>query len=114
MAKNKKIQVEGKEITILFEEEKEYISLADMLKAKDGDFFIYDSFLTNGHSEYYGKDEYKVVSQPTHEIFTIAKDCNRENFLHQLNLYEQGKTNYFGISKGVTESGIEKWTFNTV
>ena len=42
MAKNKKIQVEGKEITILLYEEKEYISLTDMLKAKDGDFFISD------------------------------------------------------------------------
>lgn len=34
MAKNKKIQVEGIEITILFDNDKEYISLTDMLKAK--------------------------------------------------------------------------------
>jgi len=42
MAKNKKIEVEGKEITIILDEEQEYISLTDMLKAKDGDFFISD------------------------------------------------------------------------
>jgi hypothetical protein len=42
MSKNKKIEVEGKEITIIFERKQEYISLTDMLKAKDGDFFISD------------------------------------------------------------------------
>lgn len=41
MAKNKEIHVEGKEITVLFENENEYISLTDMLKAKDGDFFYF-------------------------------------------------------------------------
>ena len=40
MAKNKKIQVEGKEITVILGGEKEYISLTDMLKAKDSNFFI--------------------------------------------------------------------------
>ena len=42
MSKNKKIHVGGKEISILFENDSEYISLTDMLKAKDGDFFISD------------------------------------------------------------------------
>jgi hypothetical protein len=31
MAKSKKIQVEGKEITIIFDNKQEYISLTDML-----------------------------------------------------------------------------------
>lgn len=46
MAKNKKIKVEGKEITIVLEKEQEYISLTDMLKAKDGDFLIPIGFET--------------------------------------------------------------------
>jgi len=54
MAKNKKIQVEGKEITILFDNEKEYISLTDMLKAKDGDFFISDWLRNRNTIEYLG------------------------------------------------------------
>ena len=49
MAKNKKINVEGKEITIILDNGKEFISLTDMLKAKDGDFFISD-WLRNRHS----------------------------------------------------------------
>ena len=39
MTKNTKIEVEGRAITILHDKEQEYISLTDMLKAKDGDFF---------------------------------------------------------------------------
>ena len=54
MAKNKKIQVEGKDITILFDNDKEYISLTDMLKAKDGDFFISDWLRNRNTVEYLG------------------------------------------------------------
>ena len=54
MAKNKKIQVEGKEIIILLYEEREYISLTDMLKAKDGDFFISDWLRNRNTVEYLG------------------------------------------------------------
>ena len=54
MVKNKKIQVEGKEITILLYEEKEYVSLTDMLKAKDGDFFISDWLCNRNTVEYLG------------------------------------------------------------
>ncbi len=54
MAKSKKINVEGKEITIVLENEKEYISLTDMLKAKDGDFFISDWLRNRNTVEYLG------------------------------------------------------------
>jgi len=52
--RSKKIIVEGKEITILSEEENEYISLTDMLKAKDGDFFISDWLRNRNTIEYLG------------------------------------------------------------
>lgn len=54
MALNKKIQVEGKEITILLGTEQEFISLTDMLKAKDGDFFISDWLRNRNTIEYLG------------------------------------------------------------
>ena len=54
MTKSKKIEVEGKEITILYEHEKEFISLTDMLKAKDGDFFISDWLRNRNTVEYLG------------------------------------------------------------
>ncbi len=54
MAKNTKINVEGKEITIVRENERDYISLTDMLKAKDGDFFISDWLRNRNTVEYLG------------------------------------------------------------
>jgi len=54
MAKSKKIQVEGKEITVILDNEQEYISLTDMLKAKDGEFFISDWLRNRNTVEYLG------------------------------------------------------------
>ncbi len=54
MAKNKIITVEGREISVVLEKEKEYISLTDMLKAKDGDFFISDWLRNRNTVEYLG------------------------------------------------------------
>lgn len=54
MGRNKKIQVEGREITIIFSNKQEYISLTDMLKAKDGDFFISDWLRNRNTVEYLG------------------------------------------------------------
>ena len=38
----KSVEVQGTEISIMTLDDKDYISLTDMLKAKDGDFFISD------------------------------------------------------------------------
>ena len=54
MAISKKIEVEGKEITIIVDKEQEFISLTDMLKAKDGDFFISDWLRNRNTIEYLG------------------------------------------------------------
>lgn len=54
MAKNRKINVQGKEITIIGDEGCEYISLTDMLKAKDGEFFISDWLRNRNTVEYLG------------------------------------------------------------
>ena len=54
MAKNNKIIVQGNEITILSEQEIDYISLTDMLKAKDGDFFISDWLRNRNTVEFLG------------------------------------------------------------
>ena len=39
---NNKLMVNGAEISVTTIDDKDYISLTDMLKAKDGDFFISD------------------------------------------------------------------------
>ena len=52
--KNKTIDVQGTQITILQSKEGDYISLTDMLKAKDGDFFISDWLRNRNTIEFLG------------------------------------------------------------
>ena len=54
MKKNRKIFVKGKEINILTKEKEDFISLTDMLKAKDGDFFISDWLRNRNTVEFLG------------------------------------------------------------
>ncbi len=73
MSKNKKINVEGKEITIISENENEFISLTDMLKAKDGDFFISDWLRNRNTIEYLGVWETVYNSDFNYGEYAIIK-----------------------------------------
>jgi hypothetical protein len=54
MAKNKTITVKGTVITIITENNDDFISMTDMLKAKDGDFFISDWLRNRNTVEFLG------------------------------------------------------------
>jgi hypothetical protein len=54
MSKNKTINVQGTAITIVDQAGQKYISLTDMLKAKDGDFFISDWLRNRNTIEFLG------------------------------------------------------------
>jgi hypothetical protein len=54
MTKSKIINVQGTEISIINKENQEFISLTDMVKAKDGDFFISDWLRNRNTIEYIG------------------------------------------------------------
>ena len=51
---NKKIKVLGTEILVRIQKSDDYISLTDMLKAKDGDFFISDWLRNRNTVEFLG------------------------------------------------------------
>jgi hypothetical protein len=50
----KKINVKGTEISIMKVKDEDFISLTDMLKAKDGDFFISDWLRNRNTVEFLG------------------------------------------------------------
>jgi uncharacterized protein YbcV (DUF1398 family) len=89
-------------------------SLAQYVKALNAiGVETYDSYITDGHSEYFGNSGQKVTSPPAHEVLTIADASDREQFLKHLNLHNEGKTSYVEMSQGLADSGIEKWTVDT-
>ena len=72
-----------------------------------------DSFLVDGHSEYFGKGSETVVSPPTHEVLAVAATSSRDGLVEHLALHGQGKTSYVEMSRGLAASGVEKWSFDT-
>jgi uncharacterized protein YbcV (DUF1398 family) len=73
----------------------------------------YDSYLADGHSEYFGQSGDRVASPPVHEVFPVAESGQREMFLEHLGRHERRETSYLEMSRGLAQSGIEKWTVNT-
>ncbi|MFZ0814629.1 MAG: DUF1398 family protein [Candidatus Sulfotelmatobacter sp.] len=73
----------------------------------------YDSYLADGHSEYFGHG-HTVVSPPVHEVLPVAETSQRETFLEHLRRHERRETSYLEMSSGLAQSGIEKWTVDTV
>ena len=53
-SKSQTIQVQGTTVTILQQDGADYISLTDMIKAKDGDFFISDWLRNRNTIEFLG------------------------------------------------------------
>ncbi|MEQ6118336.1 DUF1398 family protein [Reichenbachiella sp. MALMAid0571] len=70
----------------------------------------YETFVTDGHTDYYGENDYKTTSPAKYIPLIIASECNKEQFKADLKKHQQGKTDYptfIGIS---AKLGIEKWT----
>src|SRR6201993_2315412 len=70
----------------------------------------YDSYLADGHSEYFGQGGQKVVSPPVHEVLAVAEIGQRETFVQHLRRHEQRETTYLEMSIGLAQSGIETWS----
>ena len=51
----------------------------------------YDSYLADGHSEYFGQGGHRVASPPVHEVLPVAETGQRETFLQHLRRHEQGR-----------------------
>ena len=97
MAKNKTILVKGTEITIMRKGDKEYISLTDMLKAKDGDFFISDWLRNRNTVEFLGI--WESVYNPDFnygEFATIKSQAGLNNYRISVKEWEE-KTNSIGL-----------------
>ena len=69
----------------------------------------YETYVSDGHSDYFGKDEYKISSAPNYDQLFIDGQCNIEQFKTDLKAHQQGKTDYSTFCTDCAKSGIEKW-----
>ncbi len=93
----KKLNVQGKEISVRTEEGQDYISLSDMIKAKDGDFFISDWLRNRNTVEFLGVWETVYNPNFNYGEFAIIKSQAGLNS-YKLSVKEWvAKTNAIGL-----------------
>ncbi len=69
----------------------------------------YEAFVTDGHINYLGADNYQTSAGPKYAGLTIAEPANKEQFQADLKAHQQGKTDYSAFCNDCAKSGIEKW-----
>lgn len=69
----------------------------------------YESFVLDGHALFFGKNNFKIQSDPKYPALKIAEQSNKEQFQSDLKAHQQGKTNYPTFCGDCSKSGIEKW-----
>ncbi|TNE47500.1 MAG: DUF1398 domain-containing protein [Bacteroidetes bacterium] len=69
----------------------------------------YETFVSDGHTDYYGADDYKTSSAANYDTLPVAQISNAEQFTTDLRAHQQGQTDYPTFCKDCARSGIEKW-----
>ena len=73
----------------------------------------YSTYIRDGHSEYVCSDGTIVKSQSVHDVYVISAKIDKAQFLKTMQASNDGKMDYFEMSKGFADSGIERWEFTT-
>ncbi|NJN25982.1 MAG: DUF1398 domain-containing protein [Cyclobacteriaceae bacterium] len=77
------------------------------------DVTYYETFVADGHTDYYGVNNYKITSPAKYEMLTVAEKSNAEQFKTDLKIHQDGKTDYPTFCSECAMSGIEKWAVCT-
>ena len=70
---------------------------------------FYETFVTDGHTDYYGDHNYKATIPAKYEALTIADISNPGKFKIDLKAHQQGETDYLTFIRMCARFGIEKW-----
>ncbi len=69
----------------------------------------YETFVADGHTDYYGTNDYKTSTPANYEILKVGQTSNTEQFKSDLKAHQQGKTDYLTFCNDSAKSGVEKW-----
>lgn len=69
----------------------------------------FETFVSDNHTEYYGKDNYQIASEGFSDTLAIENESNIEQFKSDLKAHQQGKTDYMTFLNDCAKSGVEKW-----
>ncbi len=69
----------------------------------------YESFVADGHTIFFGANNFQALWEAKYAVMNIADKNNKEQFITDLKAHQQGKTDYPIFCKDCAKSGIEKW-----
>lgn len=70
----------------------------------------YEAYVTDGHIDYHGINEYTAKVPAKYDPLVIADTPNHEQFKAELVAHQEGKTDFLTFIKMSAMFGIEKWT----
>ncbi|MES2575272.1 MAG: DUF1398 family protein [Bacteroidota bacterium] len=74
----------------------------------------YDTFVNDGHVEYYGINNYSITSDEKYEAIPIAPSANKEYFIELLVKHQQGETDYMTFCNDSARCGIKRWRVDII
>ena len=54
----------------------------------------YDTYVSDGHSLFFGDEDYKVKSESKYSKLNVANISDKERFTHYLKKHQRGQTDY--------------------
>ena len=72
----------------------------------------YEAYVTDGHIDYHGADDYTAKVSARYEALPIADTAKREEFKSELIAHQKGKTDFLTFIKMCADLGIEKWAIS--
>lgn len=69
----------------------------------------YETYVSDGHSVYFSKDNVTLSSVAKYPGLEIAKTSHKDQFKHDLKHHQQGGTDYMTFCKDCARAGVEKW-----
>jgi uncharacterized protein YbcV (DUF1398 family) len=73
----------------------------------------FDSFVSDGHTEYFGAGGECLTSPAHHEVFPVAERSDKDALVEHLRRHGAGETSYVEMSAALAESGVERWVGDT-
>jgi uncharacterized protein YbcV (DUF1398 family) len=69
----------------------------------------YQTYVTDGHTDYFGDGGYNVVSEPGYAPLVIADAANVAAFTNKLQAHQGGQTDYPTFCSDCADAGVAKW-----
>ena len=69
----------------------------------------FETWVTDSHTRYFGKDGFTTKSNPKYDELAIANHIDKEKFSQYLKIHQKGETDYNTFCKHCAQTGIEKW-----